>query len=327
MILFRTDGAWGSGTGANLTAAQVDGNFYSIHTRVQFLELNPPKPVQIVSISAVGDQLSIHMSDGTVQGPITMPTVRWFFRGPWQPGIPYYVDDVITAPDGAVYIVSFAHTSAAVFSSGANDGHGNNYYSLLLAVPGTTMPPGGGAGFVLTKTSDLDYATTWNSPGAPFGGNTGQVLRKNTSLDGDASWSTLVVGNLGDVSLGTLANGDFLRWNAARGRWTNQPLAAVLTSSSWAPVVGQEGAFMVLTNGTANVTVVIPSDSSQAFPIGTELNLHQDGTGTVTVTGDSGVTILKHASFSNVLLGQYATVTVKKTSANTWRLFGLLSGA
>jgi hypothetical protein len=45
------------------------------------------------------------------------------------------------------------------------------------------------------------------------------------------------------------------------------------------------------------------------------------------VAADTGVTILKHASFSNQLLGQYATATVKKSAANTWRLFGLLSGA
>jgi hypothetical protein len=45
------------------------------------------------------------------------------------------------------------------------------------------------------------------------------------------------------------------------------------------------------------------------------------------VAADSGVTIRKHVSFSSVLLGQYATATVKKTAANEWRLFGLLSAA
>lgn len=327
MLLYRTSGAWGPGTGANLTAAQVDGNFYDVSTRVQFLELNAPTPVQIVSISAAGNQLYFHMSDGTVQGPVTMPVSKWFWRGSWQPNTPYSVNDTLAAPNGSIYLVMFAHTSASVFDPGANDGAGHDYYSLLFAVPSTTLPSGGGTGYVLTKASSANYDTTWSPPGVLPGGSTGQVLRKNTSVDGDASWFTLRIANLGDVSLTSIADGDFLRWSASRSRWVNRQATLVLTASSWAPVVGDEGAFMVLTNGSSNVVLTVPSDSSQAFQIGTELNIHQDGTGSVTVVGDSGVTILKHASFSNQLLGQYATASLKKTGANEWRLFGLLSGA
>ena len=91
-------------------------------------------------------------------------------------------------------------------------------------------------------------------------------------------------------------------------------------------MVGDNSSFMVLTNGTADATVYIPSNSTEPFGVGTELHIHQDGTGMVSIVGDTGVTILKHASFSNRLLGQYATATVKKTAVNEWRLFGLLAG-
>jgi hypothetical protein len=84
---------------------------------------------------------------------------------------------------------------------------------------------------------------------------------------------------------------------------------------------------MVLTNGTTATTITIPADATEPFPVGTELHIHQDGTGVVTVTADTGVTIRKHVNFSNHLLGQYATATVKKTAANEWRLFGLLAAA
>jgi hypothetical protein len=330
VILYRTPGPWGAGVGANLTPSQVDGNFYDVSQRVQFLELHPPEPVLITSFSSSGGQLYIHMSDGTINGPLAMPVVRWFFRGPWAASTNYLKDDVVVGPDSAVYLVMVNHTSSATsFDRFANDGAGHDYYSLLLSVPAATMPTGGGPGFVLTKSSLANYDVVWGPPQPPPGGSTGQVLQKNTSLDGDASWNTLTFDDLGGIAIATPANGDYLRWSTTTNRWVNQqpPMLHVISALSWVPVVGDEGAFMVLTNGTTATTVTVPSDATAPFPIGTELHIHQDGTGPVTIAADSGVTIRKYASFSNVLLGQFATATVKKTAANEWRLFGLLATA
>lgn len=327
MILYRTSGPWGPGVGANLTADQVDGNFYDVSARVQYLELNPTQPVQITSFSSVGNQLYINMSDGTVQGPLAMPVVKWNFRGTWVPSTVYTVDDVVTAPDGAVYLVIFTHTSGVAFSPGANDGAGHNFYSLLLKVPAATMPIGGVQGDVLTKLTGNDYNVVWSPPQSPPGGSTGQVLRKNSAINGDAGWSTLIVEDLGDTSIVGLAHGDYLRYDGPSTSWINaqSPTLNVLRSTSWSPVVGDSGAFMVLTNDTTATTIAIPNDSVQLFPTGAELHIHQDGTGAVTVVGDTGVTVYRHAYFSNQLLGQYATATVKKTGVNEWRLFGLLA--
>jgi hypothetical protein len=329
MILYRTSGPWGSGTDANLTADQVDGNFYDVSTRVQFLELHPPTPIEITSFSATGDKLYIYMSDGSVKGPLTLPTSRWFFRGAWQPLTIYALDDLIVGPDGAAYLVNFNHTSSTTFDPGANDGQGNDYYGLLLKMPSASLPSGGSAGTVLTKQSGNNYDVAW-APVPPIpGGQRGQVLTKFSDATGDADWYSLKISNLFDVGVGILNDGDYLRWSAASGLWVNQPrpIFNVVSASSWAPVVGDEGSFMVLTNGTADTTIVVPNDSTQNFQIGSELHINQDGTGKVTIAGEAGVTILKHASFSNQLLGQYATASIKKTSANTWRLFGLLSSA
>ncbi len=293
------------------------------------MELNPPSPTEITGFRAVGDQLYIDMSDGSVQGPLTMPVVRWFFRGVWTPNTVYARDNVVTGPDSAVYLVTFAHTSAAAFEPAATDGQGHNYYSLILRIPSATIPVGGGRGFVLTKNSATNYDVIWDDIPAPAGGNAGELLRKNSEADGDASWDTLSTTDLEDVEFGPRAHGDYLRWDSSIGRWVNHEgsLLNVLRESSWAPVVGDNSSFMVLTNGTANATVFIPNNNNEPFAIGTELHIHQDGTGTVTVVGEPGVTILKHAIFSNQLLGQYATATVKKTDFNEWRLFGLLAGA
>ena len=105
MIIYRTAGPWGPGAGGNLSAAQVDGNFFDVASRVQFLELHGIQPVQITAFRAAGNQLYIDMSDGTTQGPLTLPVVRWFFRGNWTPLTVYNRDDVVTGPNGAIYLV------------------------------------------------------------------------------------------------------------------------------------------------------------------------------------------------------------------------------
>lgn len=331
MILYRTAGPWGPGVGANLTAPQVDGNFYDVSMRVQNLELHPPESVTITSFTASGSQLYINMSDGTVQGPLTLPTVRWFFRGPWRPATVYAPDDVTVGPDSAVYLVLRSHTSATTFNANANDGAGHAYYSLLLEVPAATLPSGGAQGYVLIKNTVGNYDVIWGPVPAPPGGSGGQVLQKNSDIIGDASWNDLSFNELSDVVFGDeLIHGEYLRWDSEVERWVNAPGTErfVLRASSWAPVLGDEFAFMVLTNGTADVIVEIPYDTNVDFAIGTELTIHQNGTGKVTVAGQYGaVDILHHASFSNQLLGQYATATVKKTAAQEWRLFGLLAGA
>jgi hypothetical protein len=194
------------------------------------------------------------------------------------------------------------------------------------------LPSGGNTGFVLTKNSGNPYDTSWQTVPPPPGGSVGQVLTKLTDDDFNADWDYLTVNDLFDVLLGAnygLNDGDYLRWSASIGQWTNQPrpILNVVTASSWAPVVGDEGSFMVLTNGSITTTIMIPNDTTQNFAVGSELHIHQDGTGPVTVIAEAGVSILKHASFSNQLLGQYATASIKKTAANTWRLFGLLAGA
>lgn len=332
MIIYRTTGPWGPGVGANLTAPQVDGNFYDISQRVQLIELNPALPVQISSFSAVGNQFFIHMSDGSVQGPLLLPEVRWFFRGVWVPNTSYAINDLITGPDSATYLVHFAHTSSTAFDPNASDGQGHQYYSLLMKTPAAILPTGGPTAYVLTKNTGNNYDTIWAPVPPPPGGDTGQVLTKFSSDDFNAGWDYIRIDNMFDVLLGVdypLRDGDYLRWSTNAGQWTNQPrpIFNVVTASSWDPVVGDEGSFMVLTNGTTATNIIIPNDSTQDFTYGSELHIHQDGTGVVTVVGESGVTILKHASFSNQLLGQYATATVKKTAQNKWRLFGLLAGA
>jgi hypothetical protein len=79
---------------------------------------------------------------------------------------------------------------------------------------------------------------------------------------------------------------------------------------------------VVCTSATA-VTVTIPLNSSVNFPLGTVIELIQDGTGKVTVAAAGGVTINSLAGNKSIA-GQYSRITIVQKAINTWWLFGTL---
>ena len=72
--IFRTIGAWGAGKGANLTPAEVDGNFYELKTAIEDLQDNPPSAVGVANITGDGANLTIFLEDSTTFGPFPLPT-------------------------------------------------------------------------------------------------------------------------------------------------------------------------------------------------------------------------------------------------------------
>lgn len=72
-LAFRTTGAWGAGQGYNLTAAQVDGNFYELAERIAAVIADIPAPLNISNITVIGTQMRIYLEDATVFGPFTLP--------------------------------------------------------------------------------------------------------------------------------------------------------------------------------------------------------------------------------------------------------------
>ena len=132
-IIYRTAGAWGAGKGADLTAAEVDGNFYDHEGRIAELEENPPQAVSIVSIDVTGNQMTVQLSDSTELGPFTIPTSQWQWKGEWAPLTVYFANDVFSH-DGSIYLVLIGHTSEASFSPDA-EGVDGFFYNLLLAQP------------------------------------------------------------------------------------------------------------------------------------------------------------------------------------------------
>lgn len=118
--IYRTTGAWGPGKGAPLTWAEEDTNFYDKETRLNAIEA-AGVAVGIDSITVSGDQMTITMTDASIQGPFTLPTVAWTVGGVWEPSTLYQALTVLTY-GGSAYLVSLEHTSALTFDPNATSG-------------------------------------------------------------------------------------------------------------------------------------------------------------------------------------------------------------
>jgi len=157
-IVYRTSGAWGPGTSADLSPAQVDNNFWQLFQDVQ------AKAVQGVGISnftVTGNQMYVVLTDHTLLGPYTLPTVQLTFKGDWQPSYSYNANDIITH-GGSTYLVLVNHVSAATFDPNASIG-GKQLYGLLLQNPACILPAGGATGTFLRKIAIGDYLTAWET--------------------------------------------------------------------------------------------------------------------------------------------------------------------
>lgn len=85
-------------------------------------------------------------------------------------------------------------------------------------------------------------------------------------------------------------------------------------------VAGDEDGIVECTNSSA-VTVTIPPNADVAFSVGAFIEIHQAGTGTVTISPGSGVTLQSRGSVFDTA-GQYAICGIRKMATNTWRLTG-----
>jgi hypothetical protein len=76
-------------------------------------------------------------------------------------------------------------------------------------------------------------------------------------------------------------------------------------------------------NSSSNLTITIPLNSSVAFPTNTEIAVLRYGTGTVSISPTSGVT-LNSKNAERKISGQYGSVALKKIGTDEWVLVGSL---
>jgi len=137
-ILYVTDGAWGTGTGAPLSAAQVDGNFHDHEQRIVALETaGVPEANGIKDITSDGTSLTVILDDDTELGPFVMPTpqlrfVQWANDTDYSAG----TDFVIVDGFGVFKVLQDVHTPTVptAFDPDATSG-GNPIYQQIYGTP------------------------------------------------------------------------------------------------------------------------------------------------------------------------------------------------
>ena len=162
---------WGGGLGSDLSATQVDLNFWTLFSAVQALEdhqFSNGAGIDFINQPAAGNLFYIHLTNHAVLGPFTIPTAQWTPRGQWEPGTVYAAYDVVYN-DGSLYLITIPHTSGSTFSAFSTDGLGHLLYNLLLQQPADELPAGGTPGQRLVKSTDSPYTSEWLSDNIRLG--------------------------------------------------------------------------------------------------------------------------------------------------------------
>jgi hypothetical protein len=153
---------WGTGQESDLSAEQIDINFWFLYSSLVALQDHAGANADIDYFVVTGNQLFVHLTNHAVLGPYILPIAQWNFKEEWTPITHYGLLDVVTS-NGSLYIVVWDHTSDATFDPNAGDGAGHDYYKLLLAQPANMLPTGGTARQRLVKIDAADFNVAWDS--------------------------------------------------------------------------------------------------------------------------------------------------------------------
>jgi hypothetical protein len=97
----------------------------------------------------------------------------------------------------------------------------------------------------------------------------------------------------------------------------------ILSVSAARTFIRDDANTFVYCTGATAFALTVPADATTNFPVGTEIDITQDGTGAITINAASGCSIRRigsTATTGHVLLGQYAIAMLKKVATNEWRL-------
>jgi hypothetical protein len=100
------------------------------------------------------------------------------------------------------------------------------------------------------------------------------------------------------------------------------------SGSGYTLVLGDAGKFITLSNSGAQ-SLLIPTNASVAFPIGTVIDVQSIGTGLWTIAavtpGTTTVVSTGATAASPVLRVQYSGATLIKTNTDAWSVMGDIS--
>ena len=261
-VIYRTTGPWGPGVGRNLTAAEIDGNFYDQQVHLAGLEDSRPQPDDIVSVSTLGTQLTFHLESGATLGPVDMPVLYWRWRDEWTPFTIYAALDTISVADTGLFLVLQDHTSGATFDPAATGGDPPApLYDQLLGV-------GTGAG--LDDLTDVAVSSplsgdflTWNAATTHWINRTAAA---STALLSGFSGDAGTGGAKGLVPAPAAGDGAARKVLGASGNWEDPRLPGGIVANL--PAAGQAGRRRYVTDATVTTFAsVVAGGGSNTVPV------------------------------------------------------------
>lgn len=173
----------------------------------------------------------------------------------------------------------------------------------------------------LPASPSLGDTVAFSDSNGTFGTYNLTIARNSSLIQGVAE--NLVV-NVKDVSFQLIYNGATTGWKLD----SFLPIAPevvpsiVKSVSSGFPytLVLADANRFIRTSSAVNVKILVPLNSSVAFPINTEVHIEQVGVGKIQVEGISGVTINTYEGYKTK--GQYWVMTLKKVDTDLWTLIG-----
>jgi hypothetical protein len=174
----------------------------------------------------------------------------------------------------------------------------------------------------LTTTGNVNIGTGTGDEG-------GEMLlvkpATNTSIAGTGVTIDIWQNRLRIFEQGGSTRGAFIDLTACNNGVLTNLLGDVVTSAqtaSYTLTLQDKGDLVEMLVGSAN-NLTVPPNSSVPFPIGTQINILQTGTGQTTVVAGSGVTV--NATPGLKIRAQWSYATLIKRGTDTWVLVGDIS--
>jgi hypothetical protein len=166
------------------------------------------------------------------------------------------------------------------------------------------------AAIALSKlaTSTAGNIIVYNASGVPTSvTETGDVLISDTGVT--------------SIATGVIVNAD-ISSTAAIDLGKIADVSTNAQSASYTLVLADKNKIVEMGVGSAN-NLTVPLNASVAFPVGSQINILQTGSGQTTIVATGGVTI--NASPGLKMRAQWSYATLVKRAENTWVLVGDIS--
>lgn len=134
------------------------------------------------------------------------------------------------------------------------------------------------------------------------------------------------IDDLDDVSAASPADGQTLVYVSSSGNWVADDFPSEYSfnaqTTNYSLVLSDAGKIVEMSSGSA-ISLTVPLDSSENFPIGTSITVLQTGIGEVTIVPTSGVVV--EATPGLRLRTQWSIATLIKRAADSWVAIGDLA--